>query len=158
MTIKAVSATVWKHTTEVDLKAFHDPWYFKLLNIPKPLSAKISRTGKGGKRTAYFSQDRKFQQEITGWEPPKKYAFTFQASKNFKVGYIFNLCTGPFQIMTGEYVLIPKQDKTELTLKTNYTLSKNKNWLLRFPVRGVLKLFQNYFLNGIKKNAEKDVG
>lgn len=61
--IHAKPAIVWKHITVVKLKEFSDPWYFKVLDIPKPLSAEIISSGVGGKRKDYFAKENMFIQK-----------------------------------------------------------------------------------------------
>ncbi|HSD83198.1 MAG TPA: hypothetical protein VLG46_05045, partial [Anaerolineae bacterium] len=53
--IDASAESVWQHITAVDIAAFRHPAYFSLLGIPKPLRAEIAEPGKGGSRTAFFS-------------------------------------------------------------------------------------------------------
>ncbi|MFN8457513.1 MAG: SRPBCC family protein [Anaerolineae bacterium] len=153
--IHASAETVWQHITEVDIAAFRHPAYFALLGIPKPLRAEIAQPGVGGARTAFFSNGRRFIQQITEWQPYERYAFTFQADPGFRVAYLLDLSGGPFQMKAGTYRLTPKQEGVWLSLSSQYELYGLSGVCLWVPVRLVLALFQRYLLRGIKANAER---
>lgn len=153
--INASAETVWQHITEVDIASFRHPAYFSLLGIPKPLRAEVVKPGMGGARTAFFSNQRRFSQEITAWQPPERYAFTFQADPGFRVAYFLDLSDGPFRMKTGDYRIAPGQGGVRLSLSSQYELYGIVGLCLRLPVRLVLALFQRYLLRGIKANAER---
>lgn len=153
--INASPETVWQHITEVDITSFHHPAYFSLLGIPKPLRAEIMEPELGGARIAYFSNKRRFSQLITAWQPPKQYAFTFQADPGFRVAYLLDLADGPFQMKAGAYRITPNPGGVRLTLSSQYALHGISGVCLYPPVRLVLDLFQRYLLKGIKANAER---
>ena len=154
--VDAPAETVWDHITQVDIASFRHPPLFSLLGIPKPLRAETTEFGVGGTRTAFFSQDRRFEQKITRWEPFQHFAFTFQASPNFRVGYLLDLAGGPFRMTAGAYRLTPERGGVGLRLSSEYVLDGPVGVLLFVPVRIVLILFQRYLLRGIKANAERD--
>lgn len=154
LNIHASPSIVWDHITNVQIEKFSDPWLFKLLNIPKPLKAEITKEGRGGKRIAYFKGGKKFLQEILIWEPLKTYSFTFNPEKGFKVGYVFDISDGVFRLLSGSYHLALTHQDTRLQLTTTYSLDKRVFWLFNWPVKIVLSIFQNYLLTSIKKNAE----
>jgi hypothetical protein len=153
--INAPAESVWRHITEVDIASFKHPAYFSLLGIPKPLRAVISEPGLGGTRTAFFSNGRRFSQEITEWQPHERYAFTFQADPGFRVAYLLDLSDGPFQMKAGSYRIVPAQNGVSLSLASWYELRGTAGVCLFIPVRVVLNLFQRYLLRGIKANAER---
>lgn len=153
--INASAETVWRHITDVDIASFRHPAYFALLGIPKPLRAEVLTPGVGGKRTAFFSNRRRFTQEITAWQPYEHYAFTFRADPGFRVAYLLDLADGPFRMKAGTYYLKPDQGGVRLSLSSQYELYGLVGLCLRFPVRLVLALFQRYLLQGIKANAER---
>lgn len=154
--IAAPAETVWQAVTNVDIAAFRHPAYLSLLGIPKPLRAELLQTGLGGVRIAYFANKRRFIQEITVWQPPVQYAFTFKADPGFRVGYCLDLADGPFRMLAGAYKLNPTVRGTRLTLSSQYELRGIPGAFLRVPVRVVLHLFQTYLLQGIQANAERD--
>lgn len=153
--INASAQAVWQHITEVDIASFRHPAYFSLLGIPKPLRAEVVKPGVGGARTAFFSNGRRFSQEITAWQPYERYAFTFRADPGFRVGYLLDLSDGPFQMKAGAYHITPGQGGVRLSLSSRYELDGIAGLCLRLPVRLVLALFQRYLLKGIKANAER---
>ena len=154
--IKASPEEVWQHITEVDIASFpHSPVLY-LLGIPKPLRAEIPTPGVGGCRIAHFGNGKKFLQQITAWEQPSHYAFTFQAEKGFRVGFFFDLATGPFRMCSGEYVITPTQEGVDLKLCSNYALYGFIGFFIKIPVWLVLFWFQKYLLRGLKSNAERD--
>ena len=160
--IAAPAEIIWKHITHVQIEEFSDPWYFSLLDIPKPLSAEITKEEVGGKRIAYFANGKRFIQEITTWDQQATYSFTFNPDKNFRAGYFFDLNDGPFRMVRGSYrfnssAADNSSDTTKLLLASTYRIAKGKKWLLQWPVYVVLRLFQRYLLRSIKKNAEADV-
>lgn len=154
--IKRVPKAIWKNITDVQIEQFSDPLLFRLLDIPKPLSAEITTMGKGGKRIAYFNSGKKFIQEILTWKPYEAYSFTFNPEKGFRVGYIFDLSDGIFQLKQGDYKLITKKELTTLQLNTTYSVDRKFHWLLAWPIKIVLRIFQNYLLKSIKENAENE--
>lgn len=153
--IDAQAETVWQHITEVDIAAFQHPPLFSLLDIPKPLRAEITEPGLNGRRTAFFSNGQRFSQVITEWRPYEQYDFTFQATPGFRVAYLFNLHSGPFQMKAGSYRIIKQQDGIKLTLASLYELRGLVGFLIYLPVTIVMNLFQAYLLSGIKANAER---
>jgi len=153
--VRAPANVVWQEVTQVDIAAFRHPLYLRALGVPKPLSATIVAEGVGGARVAHFSNGLRFSQEITEWEPNVSYAFTFVADPGFRVGWLLDLRTGPFQLRSGAYRLRPTSFGLDLTLSTRYALSGVFGMLLRLPVLLVLHLFQRYLLSGIRRNAER---
>lgn len=151
--VAASPEAVWQEVTQVDIAAFQHPAYLSLLGIPKPLRAELLRPGVGGVRVASFSNNRRFSQEITAWQPPERYAFTFTADPGFRVAYILNLATGPFRMVAGAYEL-RRTCGTALTLSSEYELRGALGACLHGPVRLVLHLFQTSLLRGIRANAE----
>lgn len=152
--VKSNAESVWKNITNVQIEQFDDPWYFKLLNIPKPLKAEVTKNGVGGKRIAFFNNGKKFIQTISTWEELKEYSFTFNPEKHFVVGFFFDLSDGVFRILTGSYFITGNLNCLNLELKTTYSISRKANWLLSIPIRIVLYIFQEYLLKSIKKNSE----
>lgn len=153
--VNASAEIVWQHVTEVDIASFRHPAYFALLGIPKPLRAEVVEPGLGGVRTAYFSNGLHFAQTITEWQPYEQYAFTFQAAPGFRVGYVLDLSSGPFQMKAGAYHLAPHENGVYLSLFSRYQLRGAAGMALFVPVWAVLSLFQRYLLRGIKANAER---
>jgi hypothetical protein len=153
--VAAAPEVVWREVTMVDIAAFDHPAYLAMLGIPKPLRADVLRPGVGGARVAYFSNGRRFAQEITEWRPPERYAFTFRADPGFRVGYVLDLADGPFRMVAGAYRIEPAAGGARLALSSEYELRGVAGTLLRLPVRLVLHLFQAYLLRGIRTNAER---
>ena len=154
--IFAPAEKVWKNITNVNIENFAEPWFFRLLDIPKPLKAEVTQNGRGGKRIAYFENGKRFIQEIKVWNYPDEYSFTFNPENGFKVGYIFDLSSGVFRMLSGKYILVPQENGILLTLKSRYSIERKLNWLLGLPIYFVLLIFQKYLLESIKKNSESD--
>ena len=152
--IKSRPEIIWDHITNVRIEQFSDPLIFRLLGIPRPLKADLLTEGEGGERIAYFDSGKRFIQEITTWEPLKEYSFNFNPEKGFVVGYIFDISEGVFRVPNGSYYLKEKGDTIELQLATTYSLDKRVYYFFNIPVRLILKSFQKYLLNSIKKNSE----
>jgi hypothetical protein len=153
--VAASAETVWKQVTHVDITSFRHPTYLSILGIPKPLRAEVLRPGVDGVRIAFFSNNLRFSQEITEWQPPERYAFTFRADPGFRVAYCFDLSNGPFRMVAGAYRLSRTELGTRLSLSSQYELCGVLGACLRVPVRLVLHLFQAYLLQGIQTNAER---
>lgn len=153
--VAAPAGVVWREVTLVDIASFRHPAYLAALGIPKPLRAEVLRPGVGGVRTAYFSNGLRFSQEITAWQPPERYAFTFKADPGFRVAYCLDLSDGPFRMVAGAYRLRHAGGRTHLVLSSEYELRGLAGACLRAPVRLVLHLFQSYLLRGIRANAER---
>ncbi|RDC64470.1 hypothetical protein [Adhaeribacter pallidiroseus] len=145
---------IWQNITEVKIEQFSDPLLFRLLDVPKPLSAEIIAEGAGGQRIAYFSTGKKFIQEIIIWKPLEEYSFSFNPEEGFRVGYFFELKTGIFRMLKGAYFLKNQEQSTTLKLTTEYSIDKRYSFLLQAPIKIILKAFQRYLLHSIKKNAE----
>lgn len=145
---------IWHNITNVKIEQFSDPIIFRLLDIPKPLRAEVISEGIGGKRIAYFDCGKRFIQEILEWKPFTEYSFSFNPEKGFKVCYLFELSEGVFRIPSGAYHLFTNGQITILKLTTTYSIDSRLYWLYNFPVRLILKGFQKYLLNSIKKNSE----
>jgi len=146
--------TIWENITNVKIEQFSDPTIFKFLDIPKPLRAEVISEGQGGRRIAYFDSGKKFMQEILVWKPLTEYSFSFNPEKGFKVLYFFELSEGVFQIPTGAYYLTTIGQTTSLKLTTTYSIDRRLYFLFNIPARLILKAFQRYLLNSIKKNSE----
>jgi hypothetical protein len=145
----------WDKVTNVEIEEFKFPWYFRLLNIPKPIKAEILHEGVGGKRKAYFDNKKTFTQEIVTWEKYKTYSFIFSSEDKFKAGYFFNIFQGAFRIFKGTYFVRYVDNKVKVELLTHYSIDKHFDWLLHKPVFYILTAFQKYLLNTIKTNSEK---
>ena len=154
--IKGSSEEVWKNITNVRIDQFSHPFIFRILDIPKPLKAEIISDGEGGKRIAYFDNDKKFVQEILEWKPFNKYSFAFNPEKGFRVGYLFDLSDGVFKIPSGSYELT-ENECIILRLQTAYSFNTYLFVFLYIPFTVVLKLFQTYLLKSIKKNSESGI-
>jgi hypothetical protein len=85
---------VWDQIVNVDIASYPHPGYFRIAGIPNPLRAEVVADGVGGRRIAYFDNGKRFLQQITAWEPPREYAFTFNPEKGFRVAYFFDLSDG----------------------------------------------------------------
>ena len=149
------SHKVWNEITNVMVAKFKFPFLFKLLGIPKPLSAEVIREGVGGYRVATFSNDAQFKQEILSWKINKEYRFKFNPTKNFKVAHFMNLSQGPFEINTGGYELIEKENGIQLVLSSEYKLNGLMGRIMHIPFRLVIFFFQRYLLKGIANNLIK---
>ena len=66
-----------------------------------------------------------------------------------------NLSNGPFQIQTGGYELIQHDDSINLVLSSDYKLKGIIGYIMHFPFRIVVYIFQKYLLKGIKINLER---
>ena len=151
--IGASPAVVWDNITNVKLEQFADPLIFRFLDVPKPMRAELLTNGAGGSRVAYFENGKKSAQEILIWEPYSRYSFLFNPEPGFRVGYIFELSSGIFRMLSGAYHLREDTQGTWLTLETKYSVQRNMSYLLLGPITLVLRLFQRYLLTSIKKNA-----
>jgi hypothetical protein len=148
--------TVWDRITTVDIDRFRFPWYFRILNIPKPVKAEVTKAGVGGNRIAYFDNGKKFIQTIASWELNQSYSFTFSPEDGFRAGYFFDLFNGVFKIQKGSYFITCSGNNLMLELRSDYSIRKNRNWILNKPVYWVLAVFQKYLLHTIKMNCEQD--
>ena len=146
----------WDKITNVEIEDFKFPWYFRLMNIPKPIRAKILVEGVGGERVAYFDNGKMFTQEILTWEKLKTYSFTFNSIGTFKAGYFFNIFQGVFKILKGTYYITYQDKRTRIELLTDYSINKKLIWILDRPAFFILTHFQKYLLNTIKVNSEKN--
>jgi hypothetical protein len=153
--VAASADSVWQEVTQVDIASFRHPAYLSILGIPKPLRAEVLRPGVGGVRIAFFTNNLRFSQEITEWQPPERYAFTFKADPGFRVAYCFDLSDGPFRMVAGAYRIRRTEHGTRLSLSSQYELRGVLGACLRLPVRLVLHRFQLYLLQGIQTNAER---
>jgi hypothetical protein len=156
--IKADADNVWDKITNVEIEHFRFPWYFRMLNIPKPIRAEITKEGVGGDRIAYFDNGKRFIQKISTWEKNKTYSFTFNPEDGFRAGYFFDLFSGVFQIRKGTYFITTHSNGTRIELQSDYAIRKSHHWLLASPVHFILRIFQPYLLNTIKVNAEQEAG
>ncbi|MFD0964773.1 hypothetical protein [Pseudofulvibacter geojedonensis] len=149
--------SIWKEITNVMVADFNFPKLFKLLGIPKPLSAQVIKEGIGGYRVASFSNKAQFRQTILEWELHKKYRFKFSPTKNFRVAHILNLQKGPFQILTGGYEILNNKNEIKLVLSSNYKLNGTIGKIMHLPFRFIVYLFQRHLLKGIKRNLSVKV-
>ena len=151
--VNSTPEVIWNHITNVNVENFDYPGYLRFLDIPKPLSATVTKEGVGGHRIARFKNGSTFTQEIVRWELHQAYAFKFNADPNFRVAYFFNLKKGPIIIRKGGYELEEKNGGILLSLETTYEIVKAR-WFLNWLFPSVLKLFANYLLRSIKKQCE----
>lgn len=153
--IKAEPHTIWDNITNVKIEQYQDPLFFKVLGIPRPLNAEVIATGEGGQRIAYFDSGKRFIQRIKRWKPFEEYSFDFNPERGFTVGHFFDLSDGVFRVPNGTYLLTKSGAAvTTLQLSTTYSLDKRVYFLFNLPVRLILKAFQRYLLQSIKKNSE----
>ncbi len=145
---------IWSEITNVKIDSFQLPWYLKLLGIPKPLKATVTKEGLGGHRIAEFENGGRFTQEIIKWDVNKAYAFKFNADPAFRVAHFFNLRKGPIIIKTGGYEMEEVDGQILLSLETTYEILSTK-WLLSWLFPPVLKLFAGYLLSSIKARCEQ---
>ena len=155
--INSTVENTWDKITNVEIESFQLPWYFRLMNIPKPIRAEILIEGVGGQRIAYFDNGKRFVQEIITWEKFKTYSFTFNSVGTFKAGYFFNIFQGVFKISKGTYFITHNDKNTRIELLTDYTINRNLIWILNKPIFYILTNFQKYLLNTIKVNSEKTI-
>lgn len=153
--LKAKPSVIWREITNVGVEGFEFPWLFRLLGVPKPLSAEVIKEGVGGYRVAKFSNGAEFHQNILEWEVNKKYRFQFNATKNFRVGHFMNLSHGPFQILTGGYDLLDNKEGILLILSSNYELHGLLGTIMHIPFRWVVYAFQRHLLKGIALNLKQ---
>ena len=157
--IEASANEVWNQIVDLDIASFKHPAVFRLLDIPKPLNAELTKSGLGGVRTAYFAGGKQFRQEIVRWEPPhaeeqlSHFDFTFHACEGFRVGYFLDLHSDPFQMKAGAYRIEHLENGVRLYLSSDYELTGWAGACLRIPVRLTLYFFQAYLLRGIRRNA-----
>jgi len=159
--IRASANEVWNQIVDLDIASFQHPAIFRLLDIPKPLHAELTKSGLGGVRTAFFAGGKEFKQEVVRWEPPQaqentsSFNFTIHACEGFRVGYFLDLHNGPFQMKAGGYRIESTEHGVRLSLSSEYELRGLFGVLLYLPVRLTLYFFQAYLLPGIRRNAEK---
>lgn len=85
-----------------------------------------------------------------------EYAFTFNPENDFRICFFFDLSNGVFQIPEGGYFIsTDKENHQKLELYTTYKINKRVSFLLKIPITLILKLFQKYLLNSIKRNCER---
>src|SRR5699024_7582364 len=156
ISVEALPVADWTHITRMQIAQFNDPLTFRVLDTPKPIRAEITQAGEGGRRIAYFANGKRFNQQILTWNKPETYAFTFDPEPNFRVGWLFDLADGPFQLISGTYYLQNNANSTTLTLETTYQIADRCQWMLGWPVHLVLKQFQHYLLQSIKEIAGND--
>jgi hypothetical protein len=154
ISIQGDKGTIWENITNVQLEQFTHPPIFRLLGIPRPLKAEIVSDGEGGSRIAYFDNNKRFVQKILVWKPMTEYSFSFNPENGFRVGYIFDLSKGVFQIPAGAYYL-SGNGQVSLVLQTTYSIHRYLFIILYLPVTIVLTLFQRFLLKSIKRNSEK---
>ena len=152
--VAASAQSVWQEVTQVDIASFGHPVYLSALGIPQPLRAEIVRPGVGGARIAFFSNNLRFSQEITEWQPLERCAFTYKPDPGFRVAHFLDLSDGPFRMIAGAYRISSAGTTTRLSLSSQYELRGMVGACLRWPVRLVLHLFQTFLLRGIRANAE----
>ena len=152
--IHADKEAVWQQITDVDIAAFAHPPILKWMGVPQPLHAEVLSEGVGGQRVATFDNGKRFFQEITAWEPPVHYEFTFQPEKGFRVVYLFDLADGLFQMHRGAYRLLRHQEGVLLSLTSWFSLGDPFRGILMLPVRLILRSYQQFLLHSIARNIE----
>lgn len=157
-TVNAPVVVVWDQITNVDIASFPHPRYFRFLGIPNPLRAEVVDSGVGGQRIAYFDSGKRFMQQITVWNPPVEYGFTFNPEKGFKVAFFFDISDGLVRIRTGSYLLDSGGATTTIRLGTEYSIDQRFEPVLALPVRIVLRGFQRFLLKVITRNAQTAAG
>ncbi len=153
ISVLATPETVWRNITNVRIDSSIPPRPFALLGIPKPLHAELFEKPADRRRVAYFSNGMRFSQEITSWKPLESYAFTFRADRGFKVAFVLDLSSGPFQLVSGEYQMVQQSSGVELTLTSTYFVGGLMR-VLSIPIAIVMRAFQRYLLSSIKKSCE----
>ena len=152
--VLATPETVWRNITNVRIDSSVPPRLFTLLGIPKPLHAELFDEPPERRRVAYFSNGKRFSQEITSWQPLEGYAFTFRADSGFMVVYVLDLAQGPFRLVSGEYHMVQSGSGIEVTLKSTYVVEGLMR-LFSIPIAIVMSAFQRYLLSAIKKSCEE---
>jgi hypothetical protein len=151
--ILATPETVWRNITNVQIDSSVPPRLFTLLGIPKPLHAELFDEPPERRRVAYFSNGKRFFQEISSWQPLESYAFTFRADSGFKVAFVLDLSGGPFRLVSGEYHMVRNGAGIQLTLTSTYFVGGLMR-VFSIPIAMVMSAFQRYLLSSIKNSCE----
>lgn len=119
-----------------------------LLNIPRPIGAKLSRDGMGADRFARWEDGIRFRERIIDWQAERHIGWRFIFDEIAGWGYTDRHLmpdSDYFTITTGGYRVEPLgARRTKITLYTRYRL--------KTPVNGYSELWGQLFLGDVENN------
>ncbi len=152
--IAAPADVIWSEI--ISMQSIHEtevPWSFahNIMQIPKPVSAKLDAEKVGGVRIVNWQNDVTFDEIITRWEPNRfmEYKWKFY-SKSFPKGTVDDYLEigGKYlDIQTGGYHLKPLgENTTEVSLFTTYRSTTRFNFYTAAWARFLIDDFHNAIL------------
>lgn len=161
ITINASAETVWPLLLRMDdISSDEGNWNVSqnLLNIPRPIAAKVSEVGVGAKRYAEWASDVSFEEHIIDYEFQKKLRWNF-VFPNHSVQHRTDRHISPdgqhLKIQEGGYKLVTvSPEKTHLILDTQYRVTTPMNRYSALWGELILGDIQANILAVIKGRAE----
>jgi hypothetical protein len=158
--IHAPAAIVWdniKSVHEIESNELPQSWINRI-GFPKPVTATLSREGIGGIRQATFTGGLVFTETVNLWEPGADLRFSIHANtdsipkstldEHVTIGGAF------FDVLDGEYQLLPQSNGVLLRLTSHERLSTHFNPYAGAWTDAVMRAIQNQILQVIRKRCE----
>lgn len=160
VTIEADAQTVWQHFVVVPTIQDSEQRiaWFRLLGLPQPVEAVLSRTGPHGMRHARYSSGMAVIEPIVEWQPHRRYAFEVHLDPNAPLPSPLWRAADDndhLDIQRVEYEVEPQSDgAVVLHLRTTYRLATPFNPYSGRWIDFLLADFEAYILRIVKARAE----
>ncbi|MEO1626526.1 MAG: hypothetical protein AAFV25_15330 [Bacteroidota bacterium] len=153
---------IWDNITAVETiqKEEDSGWLSKLMTLPRPVRAVLDKKAVGGHRQAIFERGLVFDEKVIVYEDQKRMRFTIDADpqkipattmdEHIVIGGEF------FDVLTGEYRLIPIDDKHyRVELDSEFQLKTSFNWYAGLWGHWIMRDIQQNILRVLKGRVEK---
>lgn len=159
--VDASAESVWRGILQVpNISGAEIKWNFTYaIGIPKPQSACIDKVAIGGIRDLRWEKGVHFQERITSLEEYKAFGYDVivdpasMAIKELDTHVVVG--DRYFDVISGSYELSSQDNRTTLTLSTNYRITTKVNAYGIFWANLVLNDFHEAVLGVIKERVEK---
>lgn len=159
--IHAPAERIWPEIASVSAipaSQIQDRWIYDI-GFPKPIAATLDREGVGGIRTATFERGVSFFEVVTGWDKPRKLAFTIHADPDFIPHTAFDqhiIVGGRFyDVLDGIYEIEPiSENECRLHLTSHHRLSTRFNAYAGWWSVKIMDQIQGSILEVIRQRAE----
>jgi hypothetical protein len=157
ITVNADKQTVWNNIIRVPRITNQYPSLFQVIGIPRPLQATLSGEGEGAIRHGIFEHDLVFVERISQWQPGEAVAFDIAVDQSKPLPSPLNQIGGKyFAILGAAYRIEPMSEgQIILHLTSTYRLTTPINFYGSFWTDLIMRDFQNYVLQAVRRRAEQ---
>lgn len=157
--ITATPPAVWKQlldAPDIRPEEVDRAWMYRI-GVPVPLSGTTRQTPEGLIRHVSMGKSIQFDQLSTAWEANRFVRWRYRfADDSFPAGALddhVRIGGEYFDMIDTEYILTPKGDSTELTIRMRYRVSTEFNWYAKPIARVLIANFEEVILEFYRHRA-----